>query len=158
MKSESLLLFFIQNGLFKFCKARVRIPYITVAITENTYKYFSHGDTSLRERSETPVTASIDLCPKNGRNKNIPILQSISPKTRSRTVFFFCLPSSSAIFKSSLPERSSSTVIEKYFAISLSESIFGYPLPDSHFETAVRDTYSFSASSSCVSPFCFLSS
>ena len=49
-------------------------------------------------------------------------------------------------------------VTEKNPAIAFSESMLGIPRPDSHFETAVRDTKRISASSSCVSPFRFLSS
>ena len=43
-------------------------------------------------------------------------------------------------------------------AIAFNESILGYPLPDSHFEIAVFETYSSSASSSCVRFLLFLSS
>ena len=93
-----------------------------------------------------------------GKKKNKTMLQSSKPKNKLRICFSFCLLSSSAITINSSLDKSSSIVTPKYFDIALSESILGYPLPDSHFEIAVLDTQSTSASSSCVSPFCFLNS
>ena len=68
-----------------------------------------------------------------------------------------CFSSSAADIISS-GQISSSIVTEKNRDISFKESMFGYPLPDSHFETAVLETYSASASSSCVSPLLFRNS
>lgn len=73
-------------------------------------------------------------------------------KIRLHNLFASSFLSFSANIISSSPDNSSSIVIEKNFEINFNESILGYPLPDSHLEIAARETYSFSASYSCVSP------
>ena len=129
-----------------------------MAKTTMKYGIFIYVSISVNESSETSWITPSTLWPKNGRKRNIATLQSSSPKTKLRKCISFCVFSSSAIVSIASQESNSSKDTEKYFDIAFKESIFGYPLPDYHFEIAVRETYSISESSSCVSPFYFLSS
>ena len=156
--NDILLLFFTQNAWEQFCRARVKIPDTIIPITTKKYAVLNYGAILVSDKRATSCIIASAFCPKNGRKKNIAILQSSNPNTKSQKCFSFCLVSSSAMVSNSSPDSSSSIVTSKNLAITFKESILGYPLPDSHFETAVRDTYNYSANSSWVSPLFFLNS
>ena len=83
-------LFFTQKALQQFCRARVKIPDTIIPITTTKYAVLKYGVISVRDKRDTSCIIISAFCPKNGRKKNIAILQSSNPNTRSKKCFSFC--------------------------------------------------------------------
>ena len=150
-----------QNDLESLAKNKGRVTGLTTGLIDldNLTNGFSPTQLVIIAArpavGKTAFALNIAANAAKSTKKNIAILRSSNPNTRSRNCVAVCFWPSSAMVSTSSQDSNSSMDTEKNFAIAFKDSILGYPLPDSHLETAARETKRDAASSSWVSPFCF---